>query len=172
MSVRKMPDAHKIGNKWREGMRPANAFTSEQARTINLVPCIVVKCFHCGLDFGVKPWIFKQNKSKSGKRFCSNSCHGLYKKVNESGANSAQWVGGITTYRGKGWTEARRAAVIRDSGVCQDCGKVVGSSIPVHHIIPYRMFNSASKANSLENLVCLCQSCHMKVESRNQPCQA
>ena len=165
MSIRSMPSDHKIGNKWREGIRPANAFTSEQAKEMNAVEREHFECAHCGNDFEVIPWIVSQNKTKSGLRFCSKTCHSLFKAENESGPNSKQWVGGITTYRGKGWLEARMLAVERDNGTCQTCGKVVGKSIPVHHITPFRLFESVEAANQIENLVCLCQSCHMKMET-------
>lgn len=164
MLNRSMPNDHKIGNKWREGLRPANAFTSKQAKEMNSVERESFKCAHCGNSFEVIPWIVRQNKTKSGDRFCSKSCHSLFKAERESGPNSKQWVGGITTYRGKGWLEARMLAVERDKGTCQTCGKVIGKSIPVHHIIPFRMFESTAAANHIDNLVCLCQPCHMKME--------
>ena len=164
MSVRKMPNDHKIGNAWRKGLRPANAFTSEQARTINLVHGETHKCAKCGALFEIKPWLARQNITKSGLRFCSKSCHSAYMAANLSGESSPHWVGGITTYRGKGWSVARAAAVERDGGTCQDCGRHIGRSIPVHHIRPFRLFQTAAEANRLENLVCLCQSCHMKAE--------
>ena len=166
MSNRSMPNDHKIGNKWREGLRPANAFTSEQAKAINAVEKESFVCAHCGNNFEVVPWIVRQNKTKSGLRFCSKSCHSAHMAINCSGDKSTQWVGGPTTYRGRGWIDARAAAVLRDGGQCQDCGKIVGDSIPVHHIKPYRFFSSPEEANVISNLVCLCQSCHMKAEHR------
>ncbi len=164
MTNRSMPNDHKVGNKWRTGMRPTNAFTAEQAREINPVAGSMHNCAHCGLSFEVKPWIERQNRTKSGRRFCSKTCHATYKAQNEAGPNSADWVGGITTYRGKGWLEARAEAVTRDGGACQDCGKVVGTSIPVHHKRPFRLFATASEANALDNLICLCSRCHMRAE--------
>jgi 5-methylcytosine-specific restriction protein A len=85
-------------------------------------------------------------------------------RINKSGEKSPFWVGGETTYRGKGWVEARLSAVERDKGVCQSCGKVVGRSISVHHIKPFRLFDNIKDANALDNLICLCQSCHMRIE--------
>jgi 5-methylcytosine-specific restriction endonuclease McrA len=164
MSVRKMPNEHKFGNKWRVGLRPTNAFTSEQAIAFNTIQGNIYECSYCGNQFEIKPWVERQNKSKSGMRFCSKKCNMAYRSKYLSGENSPLWVGGITTYRGKGWIAARNAAVKRDNGTCQECGKIVGKSIPVHHINPFRNYNSAQEANSLDNLVCLCQSCHMKIE--------
>lgn len=164
MSSRSMPNDHKIGNNWRKGKRPANAFTSEQARLMNLVEGELHQCANCSASFRIKPWIARQNTTKSGLRFCSKKCHSEHMASHASGENSHLWVGGITTYRGKGWLAARKAAVKRDDGTCKLCKKVVGDSIPVHHIKPFRQFDSAEAANKLENLVCLCQSCHMKTE--------
>lgn len=165
MSVRDMPNDHKLGNRWRTGLRPTNAFTSEQARMINLIQGESHECTLCGKIFEIKPWIARQNKTKSGNRFCSRDCHSQYMSQNFSGENSPQWVGGITTYRGKGWLRARSAAVERDNGTCRGCGKIVGKSISVHHIVPFRLFDSVEKANALDNLICLCQSCHMRYEN-------
>lgn len=165
MQTRQMPNEHKLGNQWRKGLRPANAFTPEQARTINLVEGESYTCHNCGKPFKLKPWLVRQNQSKSGLRFCSKACHSEFMARERAGEASPQWVGGITTYRGKGWLIQRARAIERDNGTCQACGKHIGSSIPVHHIRPFRLFQSVEAANALENLVCLCQSCHMKAET-------
>ncbi len=154
------------GNKFRQGLRPANAFTSDQVREMNRVDDIEFECCECGIKFGIKPWIEKQNKSKWGLRFCSKPCHSAYMKKHFSGENSPQWVGGITTYRGKGWLVARKSAIERDGGKCAKCNRYIGDSIPVHHIIPFRLFIFIEEANHLDNLICLCQSCHMKEERK------
>ena len=135
---------------------------------MNIVQGTKHNCAYCTKKFELKPWVENQNKTKSGLRFCSKKCHSNYMIDNFSGENSPQWVGGITTYRGKGWIAARNAAVIRDGGICQHCKKNVGASIPVHHIKPFRTFQTAQEANYLDNLICLCQSCHMKVENTIQ----
>jgi hypothetical protein len=165
LSVRDMPNEHKYGNQWAAGRRPANAFTSEQAIAMNTVRGTEHACAYCGVTFEIKPWLARQNRTKSGLRFCCKDCHSRYMSETMSGEDSPQWVGGPTTYRGKGWLEARAAAVERDDGTCQACGAVVGPSIPVHHIRPYRLFASPEEANALGNLVCLCQSCHMRAEA-------
>lgn len=130
------------------------------------VPAIEKECKNCGNIFFRKPW--QLNSRGVTGEFCSPYCMGDYRKKNQSGENSPLWVGGITTYRGKGWKDAREMAIQRDRGVCQKCGVYKGNSIPVHHIKPFREFDSIHEANSLENLVCLCQSCHMKSEPRKK----
>jgi 5-methylcytosine-specific restriction endonuclease McrA len=165
MQSRSMPNEHKIGNQWRKGLRPANAFTPEQARTMNIVVGEHHTCRNCGSVFELKPWLARQNQSKSGERFCSKKCHSDVMARERAGPASPQWVGGITTYRGKGWLIQRALAIERDRGTCQACGKLVGESIPVHHVRPFRLFSTVAEANALTNLICLCQPCHMKVEN-------
>ena len=164
MANRVMRGPDLTGNKLRSGLSPTNKGKPSLTKGKRLVQYGQYECSYCGKLFDIAPWIARQNNTKSGKRFCSKQCHSQYMAENESGANSSLWVGGITTYRGKGWLIARTAAVERNGGICQKCGKVIGKSIPVHHIIPFREFDAKEEANSLENLICLCQSCHMKHE--------
>ena len=123
---------------------------------------IALTCKQCGSLFGRKPWQMRQ-AGVTGD-FCSARCRGLWRKTNLSGENSPHWLGGPKTYRGRGWKVARLAAVERQGGRCADCGKHVGVSLPVHHIRPFREFQTPLDANRAENLVGVCQSCHMKRE--------
>ena len=164
MSNRKMPSNHMIGNTYRKGKRPTNAFTSEQvAGELNAkwVEPVCFKCAECGKSSSVKPWVIRQRKTRSGKMFCSLLCSRKHLR----GVNHPNYCGGPTTYRGKCWPRARLLAVSRDGGICVDCKKYIGNSIPVHHIKPYREFPTPEEANRSGNLVSLCQSCHMKRES-------
>lgn len=148
------------GNKLRLGLCPVNAFTSEDVRGENnhkWVEGLVFTCLNCQTEFSVKPWLVHQNGTP---KFCSRPCQYEYLR----GENHPLYVGGPQTYRGRGWREARLLAVERDGGICQSCGRVIGPSIPVHHIRPFREFDIIQKANALDNLICLCQSCHMKRE--------
>jgi hypothetical protein len=159
------PKVHLIGNKFRAGLRPSNAFKSEDV-TGRAHPRwrdgLALTCAHCGAAFRQKPWLAKQN---GVARFCSISCSGAAKP---KGAASPDWVGGPRTYRGRGWLIAR-AAVVRDQGGnCAECGVNVGKSLPVHHIKPFRLFPTADLANTRDNLVGLCQSCHMRHEYQNR----
>ena len=151
------------GNKHRQGLRPTNAFTSEQVLGENnprWVESIKLICDFCKNEFELKPWELASRKSKSGLHFCTNKCCKSYRV----GPRHPGYRGGPKTYRGRGWLAARKLAVERDKGTCQQCGKIIGDSIPVHHIIPFREFATAEEANRVENLVCYCQSCHMKNE--------
>lgn len=149
------------GNKYRQGKKPSNAFTPDQVRgsaNPNWKEPIALTCEQCKKEYYLKPWVVRQNNP----RFCSNKCAKTYSR----GENHWGYLGGPMTYRGRSWLKQRALAVARDNGTCQDCGKVVGASIPVHHIKPFRTFATEQEANVLENLVCLCQSCHMKREYR------
>jgi 5-methylcytosine-specific restriction endonuclease McrA len=87
------------------------------------------------------------------------------------GDKHPNWAGGKNRYRGKNWARQKRLALIRDDYTCQKCGitrakciKKYHRSPNVHHIKPYRFFNSYEKANDLENLITLCDGCHQKAE--------
>lgn len=65
------------------------------------------------------------------------------------------------------WQQRRKEARERDSYQCRACDKSegqLGKQLSVHHIKPFRFFASWEEANALDNLICLCQSCHMKAE--------
>jgi len=151
-----------VGNKLRVGKRPTNAFTSEAVRgqaNPNWKEGIALQCELCGKDFRQKPWVARQN---GVARFCGREC------FKASGCfvadKSICYVGGPTTYRGRGWLIARAEVVADQGGNCAECGKHVGRSLPVHHKLPFRLFDTAEAANARSNLVGLCQSCHMKAE--------
>lgn len=164
MATRVMRGPSLVGNKLRLGLSPANKGKSSPQLGKKIVKYKSFKCRACNDVFEVVPWIVRQNKTKSGDRFCSKQCHSVFMAEHKSGENSPHWVGGILTYRGRGWLQARALAVSRDKGTCQRCLKFIGKSISVHHIKPFREFSSKDEANSLDNLICLCQPCHMKVE--------
>jgi len=79
---------------------------------------------------------------------------------------------------GADWPEKRGNAIERDSGKCVECGigrkehkDRFGRDLHVHHIVPRHEYvdhpeKSISEANKLENLVTLCQECHMKIHSK------
>ena len=142
----------------------SGSFTSERVRGSNnprWVEGQEFTCEHCGKVFKVKPWLVRQNGTP---RFCSRTCFSESKCF--VGERSTTWVGGPSTYRGRNWKQARQATIQRDGGACRICGAVIGKSIPVHHIRPFREFETAKAANQLSNLVCVCQPCHAHLETR------
>ena len=62
---------------------------------------------------------------------------------------------------GDDWDAIRLIIYKRDKFTCQDCG-IKDIRLDVHHISPYLY----SGDNSIENLIALCRSCHMKAEQK------
>lgn len=63
-------------------------------------------------------------------------------------------------YKSREWGVARQVAIVRDKALCQDClnnNKIV-PFYTVHHIIPIKV--NWSKRLDVDNLICLCESCH------------
>ena len=55
----------------------------------------------------------------------------------------------------------RKAVILRDKCKCMECGKS-NCRLEVHHITPRRL----KGANTLDNLITLCSSCHQKIKGR------
>lgn len=83
-----------------------------------------------------------------------------------SGDRCSWWRGGHEKYRGPGWLSVREEVLERDDFQCKHCGLTEkealerGHGLNVHHVDPY----AESQDNSLDNLITLCQSCHLKLE--------
>jgi hypothetical protein len=94
----------------------------------------------------------------------------------QTGENSFFWRGGTAkvSWRGPGWTIARRDARKRDGNTCQLCGatKNIGrwKNMDVHHIRSFYDFATPAEANVLSNLICLCRTCHKTVECGGAIC--
>ena len=68
---------------------------------------------------------------------------------------------------GPNWNEIRNIVRKRDGYICTVCGKRESmTQHHVHHKVPFRLFTSIEKANSLENLTTLCENCHSMAESQ------
>jgi hypothetical protein len=92
---------------------------------------------------------------------------GLARYYNGDPTKHPNYQGGPGAPRGPRWNRQRQLARQRDDNTCQACGKtkaVAGKNMAVHHITPFRRFASADEANRLDNLICLCQPCHMRIE--------
>lgn len=77
--------------------------------------------------------------------------------------------GNFSNFRGRysDWQLQRKRARSRALYKCEVCGiseTTMKKQLSVHHIIPFRKFSTPQKANELSNLICVCQSCHMKLE--------
>lgn len=65
-------------------------------------------------------------------------------------------------YNSPEWQQVRNAAIARDHALCQDCLKqhIIKPYDVVHHIVPIK--DNWNKRLELDNLVCLCESCHQE----------
>lgn len=120
------------------------------------------KCGICGEEFRTG------GKSKAERRkTCSKSCFSEWLKQNYSGENNPSWKGGYNVYYGPNWKEQRKTARERDNHQCQACGvseEDIERQLSVHHITPFREFDSYEEANKLSNLVTFCEPCHSEWE--------
>lgn len=83
-----------------------------------------------------------------------------------SGDRCSWWKGGHSKYRGPGWFSIRKDILERDGYSCRQCGKTQdearadGHGLSVHHVVPFEQ----TQDNSYDNLITLCQHCHMVAE--------
>lgn len=100
----------------------------------------------------------------SGLKFCSLDCCNAFRK----GDKNPAWRGGHPGYYGPDWRPIRRAARDRDGHKCRRCAapSPPGKFHDVHHVAPVSSFENPNDANTMENVVTLCHSCHMHVEWR------
>jgi 5-methylcytosine-specific restriction endonuclease McrA len=122
----------------------------------------VGECSSCGEGVERKP----SNVPESGRVYCSVECYGEHKSVLFSGEGNPLWKGGHPDY-GSEWASVSERVRERDGYRCQSCGvrqEDLPRKLDVHHVTPVRHFDSPNDANSDENLVSLCRSCHQKWE--------
>jgi predicted HNH restriction endonuclease len=125
-----------------------------------------IKCDNCDIKFDKVPSDIRK------LNFCCTNCMYEYYETSGmfAGENSGTWNGGDEDYRGGNWRTQRRKVRERDNYTCQRCSiteEEYGHELSVHHIKPYRYFNNNYlEANKLENLICLCGSCHSSVHSK------
>ena len=122
------------------------------------------ECSTCGVCFEVKQHVI--DSRDHNRVFCSRKCSNRWKSEKWVGENNPLYKGG-DSYYGENWHRQRKRALRRDQHRCQDC-RAISSELPrepsVHHIIPIRDFDVPENANYLDNLICLCQTCHSKWE--------
>lgn len=110
-----------------------------------------------------------ETKYKNGQ-YCSRVCwHRAMKSI--TGDKTSNWQGGKARldrhWKGYAWKYQRLKVKKRDDYTCQECGKSelqLGTPCHVHHVIPFWNFTNSRKANSMKNLITLCNSCHMRTE--------
>lgn len=134
----------------------------------------IVECEVCGEQIEALP------SRTEARRFCSRECHGTWISKHNVGERHPRFKSGRRPeYYGPNWERQRRAAVRRDEGRCQDCGRTIvdsveefGEVLSVHHKTPFRDFVDGDdvdyeSANELSNLVTLCRPCHSQRETQN-----
>ena len=117
---------------------------------------------------------------KGEKTTCSKSCYKQYMSSIRRGEDNPAWKGGRFEYYGPNWSDQREKTLERDSYSCQECDmsrdqhyQNYDEDLHVHHKVPRRQIIDKQKptieqfelANSLDNLVTLCKSCHRKLET-------
>lgn len=125
---------------------------------------VEITCDWCG-QTEVRP---ESQEKKHDKSFCSKNCLWKYVSENYSKEDHWNWKGGTINYYGRNWSKMRRRTRERHGYSCARCGKSkkeIGRNPDVHHIKPIRSFERMEDANTAENLVCLCRSCHRIIES-------
>ena len=135
---------------------------------------VELTCEWCGTSYS------RAASNAEGSRFCSKECQSAAQSVEFSsedwhlqgvrGADHPSYEGS-DEYRGTNWPEQREAALERDDRQCVNCGLSMeehierhGCELHVHHIDPIGNYDVVEDANTLDNLLTVCRSCHSKVE--------
>lgn len=126
-------------------------------------------CKTCNKEYSIHISLLQGRNSN----YCSKACQGVATSKRMRGSKNPNYRGGTVSYRGKNWGVQRRKDLKRDGCKCQICKKHLTHKkwgYAVHHIKPFREFDSYLEANKLSNLITLCRSCHSKVEWGELPC--
>jgi len=134
-------------------------------------------CANCGDAVMKMP-----HNVKGENTTCSKECHKEFMSSIRKGEDNPQWKGGRFLYYGPNWNEQREKTLERDNYECQNCEMSRDShyqhyneDLHVHHKVPRRKIIDKEEpkieqfelANSLDNLVTYCKSCHRKLEDNN-----
>ena len=120
-------------------------------------------CKQCGDEL----LVLKSKVKRGYGKFCDRVCLSNWLSDNWEGENHPQWREGTTNYAGRWWT-IRRGARARDGHQCRVCEKPkedIGREPDVHHIEPVRTFDNPQDAHRMDNVICLCRSCHRRAEA-------
>lgn len=126
---------------------------------------VEVSCTVCESTFEVYPY----RKESDTDLFCSSACFSEWQSERLEGEASPLWQGGSEGYvYGGNWHRQRRKALDRDEHRCRNCDMTPeenGRMLSVHHIEPLKSFDGDfEKANALDNLITVCDTCHMRIE--------
>ena len=149
--------------KWSEMMRYASAQVSEAGRKKAIAALKRGAVISADKRRGVKLSVaFRERMSRARLGMHAGSKH-------------PNWRGGTAKvcWRGANWIAIKRLIRKRDGNTCQSCGRnsnQQGRAMDVHHRMSFFLFSDPAEANQLENLICLCRSCHRKVENGTVAC--
>lgn len=134
---------------------------------------VEIECHYCGNTSEREPWIAK----RSERNFCRDTdCWKEFMSEKHSGDGNPAWEGGTPEHYGPTWEKRAAAVRERDGYECVLCGTTQeehqeqwGALLSVHHIVPYRMFDSDAKAHADANVITLCKYCHVEMEHMTAP---
>ncbi len=122
-----------------------------------------VTCDYCGEEF------HRPSSDMYDHNFCDEDCRNKWLSEVRVGENHPLWEGcSEYVYYGPNWHQQRKKALERDDYTCQRCGAEpdeIGRNPDVHHIDRTALVNGDYEtANRLDNLICLCRTCHNAME--------
>lgn len=82
--------------------------------------------------------------------------------------HSDEPTGYTKRHSGQSWQQARKAALQRADGTCQDCGSA-SDALQVHHEQPVAEFAHPEAAHRQNNVVAVCGDCHDRRETGGGP---
>lgn len=139
-------------------------------RKVRYARTLEVVCSFCGVPYFISKNGLEQQRLRDIKPCCRKCQAKRTPPPSPSGEHSPTWKGGHRYWLvgrfgkdkdGLSWKQQRRLAWERDNYTCQHCHQRKNRNPDVHHIIPWRK----SQSHALNNLICLCQSCHLKEEA-------
>lgn len=139
---------------------------------------IKVHCSYCGRGLIRQPYRLRNYQFQ----FCDSKCFGAWRSHNIHSEKHPRWRGGRLPDYGPEWLRIAEAIRQRDGYQCRNCGisqADYGKKLSVHHIIPFRSFGykrgeneNHILAHASENLITLCDPCHMRIEAGHLPLPA
>ena len=149
-------------------------FCSNQCKHIQRNrPSVLTLCTDCASTYLVSPSEIQTQRRRKIQSRCHKCRAQRVPPPHPSGSDSPRWRGGHRHWstgrygrdkNGLSWKVQRRAAWERDAETCQHCKTKKTRKPDVHHVVPFRI----SQSHTLDNLLCLCQSCHLIEEAKVQ----
>lgn len=141
--------------------RYGGRYCSRKCATEDQKNRVSLTCDNCGEQFE-RHW---SDAQKTEGDYCSQQCAAEARRIPEALRVEDDY--------GPLWRERRWEALQRDNFECQDCGMTMREcrgqyevGLHVHHIVPYREFDSDEEAHKLDNLETLCPQCHADAERK------